>query len=125
MTSKLYGIHFVLALSNERKKLIKSINEKKIITNGIAETEKDDGDQGINEIKKWGTLLKCSQQMQNRTNSVDAIKTLLNHDIKDVSPADSEIEKNKSLAFLKIYGEKSDVMELINLERKFVFVQCV
>lgn len=102
-------------LLEERKTVLKSINDKKTMTN-----DKDESNNVVEPKKKtkWNTILQHTQQMNNSTIFVDAIKSLLNGDGTNVN--ESELEKKKNLTFLKIFGDKSDVIDLINLERKFV-----
>lgn len=49
--------------------------------------------------------------MQNSSNSVTAIRYLMN---------DKKEEEDKNFGFLKLFGDKEDVIDLLNIERTFI-----
>lgn len=85
----------------------------KLLKTGKEAEEKDDSlvqdeQKAPSAKKKWNTLLNSTSKMQNCTDSVDAIKHLLY----------KQAEDEKVFNFLKLFGDKSEVLDLLSLEGK-------
>lgn len=110
-TNRLYNNSIISKLSisaliKERKALIKDVSEKK--------KGKQDEPKPLDDAtskKKWKTVLHATSKMQNNANSIEAIRCLMSGDVINKSA----VENN---SFLKLFGDKSDIMDIINLERK-------